>query len=165
MSVPNESLVLSQSEHCVDGVDTRSNIFPDDIGRSAPGHEENNKKNLPCDAAGCSIVRVQRTSKRTSVESKSCSVAGYCSVELWNGPTDRLTAAIYKAVISSSLTLFDSNPCLAKQNGTANTFACLFEKRMRVRVGLQPETANGMFYSLHLARGVKVKFWDFATRS
>ena len=38
-------------------------------------------ENLPCDSAGCSIVRVQSTSKRSPVESKSCSIAGYCSVE------------------------------------------------------------------------------------
>ena len=50
------------------------------------------------------------------------------SVVAWNGPRDCLMAAIYKAVISPSLTLCDSNPCLAKQNGTANEFACLFEK-------------------------------------
>ena len=46
-NTPNESLVLSQSEHCVDGVDTRSNIFLDDIGWRTPGHEENNMKYLP----------------------------------------------------------------------------------------------------------------------
>ena len=34
------------------------------------------------------------------------------SVAAWNGPRDCWTAAIYKAVISSSLTLFDSHPCL-----------------------------------------------------
>ena len=48
------------------------------------------------------------------------------SCKAWDGPTERLTAAIYKAVISSSPTVFDGNPFLAKQYGTA--FACLFEK-------------------------------------
>ena len=58
MLLPNQSLVLSQSEHCVDRVDTRSNILLDDIGWSTPGHKENNTKNLPCNAVGCSIVRI-----------------------------------------------------------------------------------------------------------
>ena len=51
----NESLVLSQSKHRMDGVDTRLNIFLDDIRWRTPGHEENNMKNLPCDAAGYRI--------------------------------------------------------------------------------------------------------------
>ena len=66
MSLLNESLVLSQSEHCMDGVDTRSNIFLDDIGWSTPGHEENNMKNPPCDAAGCGLVRVHAWLRRGS---------------------------------------------------------------------------------------------------
>ena len=77
-------------------------------------------------------------------------------------PRDRLTAAIYKAVISPSLKLFDSYPCLAKQNGTANAFACLFEKS---ECESESGTANGLFNSLHCARGVKVKIWNFTTQS
>ena len=138
MSLPNESLVLSQSEHCVDGVETRSNIVLDDICWSTPAHEENNMKNLPCHAAGCSIVRVHSTSKSGPAESKSCSIAAIAasSVAAWKGPRDRLTASIHKAVISSSLTLFDFNQFLPKQNGTAKRVRLLVRKiRMRVRVG------------------------------
>ena len=49
------------------------------------------------------------------------------SVAAWNGPRDCLTEVIYKAVISSSLILFDSNRCLAKQNDTTNSFLCVLE--------------------------------------
>ena len=87
------------------------------------------------------------------------------SIAAWNGPRDRLTAAIYKAVISSSLTLFDSNPCCKTKWHCKRVRLLVRKIRLRVRVGNRLQTANGLLYSLQRARGVKVKFWDFAAVS
>ena len=112
------------------------------------------------------VIRVADNNLRAANHGLLLAIAA-SSVAAWNGRRDRfkMTAAIYKAVISSSITLFDSNPCLAKPNGTANAFACLFEK---FKCESQSGTANGLFNSLHRAEACswsKVKFWDFATRS
>ena len=72
------------------------------------------------------------------------------SVAAWNGPRDRLTAAIYKAQLSSSLTLFNSNLSLAKQNGTAN--ACQI---LGIKVKFW-----GVHHSISLVETLSLKKWQ-----